>query len=127
MNAYLLYMESTQSTRKLTHVDFRIELAKSLLQEAGEPIADTPPDPSSRSEAVPDPLRLLGIHFPEKVPPTASGRPGQLECAVCSKKKGRRKVSTTYRCKSCIKALCVVPCFELYHSHINPTRHIEQV
>ena len=127
VNAYLLYMESTQSTRKLTHVDFRIDLAKSLLQEAGEPIADTPPDPSSRTEAAPDPLRLLGRHFPEKVPPTASGRPGQLECAVCSKKKGRRKVSTTYRCKSCKKALCVVPCFELYHSHINPTRHIEQV
>ena len=31
VNAYILYKESTQSTRKLTHVNFRVELAKGLL------------------------------------------------------------------------------------------------
>ena len=125
VNAYILYIESTQASRKLSHADFRIQLAKQLLQEAGEPIPETPPEPSSQSEAVPSSLRFSGRHFPEKVPPTASGRLGQLECVVCSKKRGRGKVTTTYRCKTCKKALCVTPCFELYHTHTDPTRHIQ--
>ena len=29
-------------------------------------------------------------------------------------KKGRKRVTTTYRCKQCKVPLCVVPCFELY-------------
>ena len=125
VNAYVMYTESTQSARKLSHVNFRIELAKGLLQQAGEEI-DVSSQFASRCEAVPPPLRLTGRHFPE-VPRTATGRPAQLECVVCSKQKGRGKVTTTYRCKSCIKALCVVPCFELYHTTSNPTRHIEVI
>jgi len=129
VNAYILYSESRQSSRKLTHVNFRVELAKGLLGQAGEEIEALSADPATQSavrgEAAPLPLRLTGRHFPEKVPPTASGRPGQLECVVCSKKKGRGKVTTTYKCKQCVKALCVVPCFELYHTCAEPTRHIQ--
>ena len=77
VNAYILYSQSTQSSRKLTHVNFRIELAKGLFQQAGEEIEALSIDPSlqsvSRSEAVPPPLRMTGRHFPEKVPPTPSG------------------------------------------------------
>ena len=127
VNAYILYTQSTQSSRELSHVDFRIEIAKGLLREAGERLLQTPTEPSSRSEHIPEPLRLFGKHFPEKVPPTGSGRPGQLECVVCSKKRGRGKVTTTYRCKTCKKAVCIVPCFELYHTYTDPTRHLEIV
>ena len=131
VNAYILYSQSTQSSRKLTHVNFRIELAKSLFQQAGEEIEALSIDPSlqsgSRSEAVLPPLRMTGRHFPEKVPPTPSGRPPQLECALCSRKKGRSRVTTTYRCKTCVKALCIVPCFELYHTCVEPTRHLQPI
>ena len=127
MNAYILYTQSSQSTRNVTHVGLRIELAKGLLQQAGELIEALSPTTQSagRSEAVPPPVRLMGRHFPEKVPPTTSGRPGQLECVVCSKKRGRGKVTSTFRCKTCLKGLCIVPCFELYHTCADPTRHIE--
>ena len=131
VNAYILYSQSTQSSRKLTHVNFWIELAKGLFQQAGEEIEALSIDPSSqsgsRSEAVPPPLRMTGRHFPEKVPPTPSGRPAQLECALCSRKKGRSRVTTTYRCKTCVKALCIVPCFELYHTCVEPTRHLQPI
>ena len=131
VNAYILYSQSTQSSRKLTHVNFRIELAKGLFQQADEEIEALSIDPSSqsgsRSEAVPPPLRMTGRHFPEKVPPTPSGRPAQLECALCSRKKGRSRVTTTYRCKTCVKALCIVPCFELYHTCVEPTRHLQPI
>ena len=128
VNAYTLYTESTQSSRKLTHINFRIELAKGLLQQAGVEIeALSGDDSAGQCEVVPPPLRLTGKHFPEKVPSTASGRPGQLECVVCSNKRGRGKVTSTYRCKTCKKALCVVPCFELYHTCTDPTRHIQTI
>ena len=110
-------------------MNFRVELAKGLLGQAGEEIEALSADPAThsavRGEAAPPPLHLTGRHFPEKVPPTASGRPGQLECVVCSKRKGRGKVTTTYRCKQCVKALCVVPRFELYQTCAEPTRHIQ--
>ena len=32
VNAYIMYTHSQQSSKKLTHVQFRIELAKQLLQ-----------------------------------------------------------------------------------------------
>ena len=131
VNAYILYSQSTQSSRKLTHVNFRIELAKGLLQQAGEEIEALSTDPrlqsGTRSDAIPPPLRMVGRHFPEKAPPTPSGRPAQLECALCSRKKGRCRVTTTYRCKTCVKALCIVPCFELYHTFIEPTRHLQPI
>ena len=56
-----------------------------------------------RVEAVPPPPPL-GRHFPEKEPP---GSFGQLECVACSKR-GMGRVTTTYRCKACKKALCTV-------------------
>jgi len=69
-------------------VNFQVQLAKGLLGQAGEEIEALCADPATQSavrgEAVPPPLRLTGRHFPETVPPTASGRPGQLElwCAA---------------------------------------------
>ena len=81
---------SRHSRHVSSHVNFRIELAKGLLQQAGEEIEALSIDPrlqsGTRSEAIPPPLRMVGRHFPEKAPPTPSGRPAQLECALCSKK-----------------------------------------
>ena len=113
VNAYILYTQSTQASRKLSHVDLRIQLARELLQKAGAVVPDAQSEPSSRCEVVPSPTRLSGRHFPEKVPPTASGRAGKLECTVCSRKRGRGKVTSTYRCEVCKKGQCIVPCFEL--------------
>ena len=122
VNAYVLYVLSEQSARKLDHKHFRIELAKQLLGDDAPPI-----QPRSRVNALPPPARLTERHFPEKVAQCTSGRPSQPVCVVCSNKRGRGKKTTTYQCKQCKLPMCVVPCFELYHTKVDPVRHLEQV
>ena len=123
MNAYILYRLSEQSGRKLDHKHFRIELVKQLL---GGTDGHTHP-PIRHLNALPPAARLTERHFPEKVPPCTSGRPSQPVCVVCSNKKGRGKKTTTYQCKDCKLPLCIIPYFELYHTKVDPVRHLEQV
>ena len=123
VNAYILYLLSPCSGRRLTHAQFRIELAKQLLMETvEESTAEQQRGPHSNPN--PPSSRLTGRHFPGKVSPTASGRQSRPDCVVCSRKKGRGRVSTTYKCKQCHLPMCVVPCFELYHTKNNPERYL---
>jgi hypothetical protein len=41
----------------------------------------------------------------------------QLHCHLCSSR-GQRK-GTAYKCARCDVGLCVVPCFEEYHTKVN--------
>lgn len=102
---------------KLNHENFRIQLAIQLLEEA----ATTPPPPLLH----PPPFaRLTERHFPEKVPPRVTGQAAQPECVVCTKQKGRGRKTTTYQCKQCKLPMCIVPCFELYHTKTDPRRYL---
>ena len=120
VNAYILYRLSVQDGRKLDHKQFRIELAKQLLGNA-----DSHTDPPNHFNVLPPPAQLTERHFLEKVQPCTSGRPSQHACVVCSNKKGRGR-KTTYQCKQCKLPMCIVP-FELYHTKVDPIRHLEQV
>ena len=70
--------------------------------------------------------RLTGRHFMEKIPPTNHKENVQRKCKVCSKRAAYEKQhgltvtckrkESTYQCKTCKVALCVVPCFEIYHT-----------
>ena len=66
------------------------------------------------------PTRLTERHFPVYIPPTSTMASPQRECRVCgaSKKDGKRiRKQTRYMCASCGGiALCVVPCFQRYHT-----------
>ena len=117
VNAFILYTESNQPGTKLNHENFRIQLAIQLLEEA----ATTPPPPLLH----PPPFaRLTERHFPEKVPPRVTGQAAQPECVVCTKQKGRGRKTTTYQCKQCQLPMCIVPCFELYHTKTDPCRYL---
>jgi len=107
----------------LDHKQFRIELAKQLLGDAD---GHTNP-PSRRLNALPPVARLTERHFIEKVPPCTSGRTSQPVCVACSNKRGRGKKTTTYQCKQCKLPMCVIPCFELYHTKVDPVRHLDQM
>ena len=124
VNAYILYRLLVQPGRKLDHKHFRIELAKQLL---GSAESDTHIHRPSRMNALPPPARLTERHFPAKVPPCASGRLSQPVCVVCSNKKGRGKKRTTFCCKQCKLPMCPVPCFELYHTKLDPAHHLDEV
>ena len=121
LNAYILYQQ--QQVKKCTHEQFQIELARQLLVKYG---GQTPASLSSpQSSLLPTSSRLTGRHFPERTPDANNGRPTQSQCRVCCWRKGRKRVTTTYRCKQCQVPLCVVPCFELYHTHSDPTRYLQ--
>ena len=63
--------------------------------------------------------RLSERHFPDKVPPTASGGIGKKKCKVCASDGVRRE--TVYYCAECPSqpGLCVVGCFRRYHTSLN--------
>ena len=123
VNAYILYLMTPCSGKRLTHAQFRVELARGLLMESVTPTHDEQPrgphpDPNPPSH------RLTGRHFPGKLGLNPSGQLSRPDCIVCSRKKGKGRKSTTYECKQCHLPMCVVPCFELYHTRANPERYL---
>ena len=119
VNAYILYLLTPCSGRRMTHKEFRVQLAKELLMESSKQVEDQGRGP----HPMPNPpcYRLTGQHFPAKVGLTPSGQPSQPLCVVCSEKKRK---TTTYKCKQCDLPLCIIPCFELYHTKADPARYI---
>ena len=95
VNAYILYSLSSQTGKKLSHMQFRVQLAKQLLVEASHFISSSNEHLGSQSSqsslsstsSLPPISRLTERHFLGKIPPRANGNPGQRDCIVCSKKK----------------------------------------
>ena len=106
VNAYILYCYNTPKREQLTHLQFRLAVASSLLCDA-QPIPPPQHIPSPAAANVP--LRLTGRHFPE---PTG-GRP---DCKVCSDRMTGKRKQTKWQCKTCKVSLCIHPCFERYHT-----------
>jgi hypothetical protein len=124
VNSYVLY-SSVHSSRKLTHEQFRIELAKELLLQASVKVADDMPACHGRLQRpLPPQARLTERHFPSHLPSTPSGRRGQKECVVCSKKRGHGRKTTSFMCNQCQHPMCIIPCFELYHTKVDPVRYL---
>ena len=114
---------SEQPNRHLSHKDFRITLVRELLtkySEMNEFVTGT----RSHHKSLPPPTRLIERHFPDKNHLTPAGKPSQLNCQVCSGRRGNGHKTTIYRCNECDIALCIVPCFRLYHTYTDPTRYI---
>ena len=109
----------------MTHVQFRIELATNLLTLAGEDTALTHGSPHGPlAHPLPSSARLTERHFPSTIGKTG-GKSIQRDCTVCSQRKGRGRKTTVYKCKECDLPMCVVPCFELYHTKKDPARYLD--
>ena len=121
VNAYILYKMSVQS-KHLSHKDFRVTLAKELLLKYSD--VTTGSNPSRNRSSLPPPARLCERHFPDRNPVSSGGSPTQLECVVCSYKKGNGRKRTIYSCNECKVPLCIVPCFRLYHTYVDPARYL---
>ena len=98
---------------KHTHRDFRLLLVRNLIEEAGKsqdrPTPRLVGRPSSGAKNV---LRLKSRH--NKHWPVKSTQLRYRLCSSC----GQRK-RTVYKCARCDVGLCVVPCFEEYHTKVN--------
>ena len=108
VNCYLLHVEVTGA--RLTLLDFRLKLVAALLESSALPAYRRRGHPRSLDS----PARLLRRRFPSYLPATEAKERPQRRCIVCSSK-GNRK-DTRYQCETCSVSLCIVPCFEDYHT-----------
>jgi hypothetical protein len=110
LNSWILF---SSYGAKYTHRDFRLLLVRNLIEEAGKsqdrPTPRLIARPSSGAKNV---LRFESCH--NKHWPAKST---QLCCCLCSSC-GQRK-RTVCKCARCEVGLCVVPCFEEYHTKVN--------
>ena len=122
-NAYILYKKFT--TDPVPHDTFMEMLANTLILSSvqSRTLAVTRPRAPS---VVNDTNRLDSRHFPSYIGKNAT-KNGSKMCAICNfgKKtiiaKGYKGTTlsrklTSYMCKPCNIPLCIVPCFELYHT-----------
>ena len=99
---------------KCTHKDFRLLLVRNLIAETGRshyhPIPSLVGRPSAAAANV---MRLdsrHNQHWPVK-------HKNNIRCRVCSERGQRKK--TINKCAKCDVGLCVVPCFDDYHTKTN--------
>ena len=115
LNGYLLYKKSTQ--HPILQRVFRRELVKQFVEAS----QCTSNETRGRKVQSADLLkRLTDRHFITHLPATPKRLHAKKHCVVCLKRQ------TTYCCKQCKTALCVEPCFELYHTksdYVHAYRH----
>ncbi|UYV61742.1 hypothetical protein LAZ67_1006248 [Cordylochernes scorpioides] len=110
LNAYSLYLVNTGKRPSLA--EFHINLIGQIIEKYHEARVQVHRGRPSTSED--RPLRLIERHFPSLVPPTEKKKNPTRYCRVCGANKKRKE--SRYMCKDCDVALCVVPCFETFHT-----------
>ena len=134
LNAHILHKKYSDS--KIMHWQFRIQLVKHMLSNAQQqPWGIVPvPDP------VDSPPCLVDKHFIEPIPGKEGGRrkhPSHA-CFICNVSKEalsdaglgnsyKPKKFTSYWCSICKCALCIDPCFRLYHTEKDYTSEIIKI
>lgn len=117
LNCYLLFKKQNPGS-KCSHIDFRLQLITRLLAEHHNP-AELPRR-GRPSHDLGNPLRLTERHFPKILAPNDGKANPTRKCKVCcshTDKDGKKtRKETRYYCANCDVALCVTPCFELYHT-----------
>ncbi|CAF3240747.1 unnamed protein product [Rotaria sp. Silwood2] len=110
-NSYLLYKMKTR--KKLQFIDFRLQLIREILQ-----VYSTPKPTTGRHMLGSNPTRLTARHFPSLVPQTTDRQNPQKICVVCAhaSRRPKQRTDSRYMCKDCNVGLCVIGCFEEYHT-----------
>ena len=127
VNTYQFYKQTEVQKGKspMTHSKFRRELCKDLTSLV--PMPTLSPRQKNACIGDTDVLRLTARHFPS--PLATKMKDGKQitvrrQCFVCSSIKQRKDVC--FECSSCKKALCVSPCFQIYHTNVDYKRARER-
>lgn len=108
-NSYCLYKFKTKKILPMS--EFHLALIAELLQTYPRSMETVS---FVTSESL---LRLTERHFPTLHKSDKANRKNPMRrCAVCSKRDKRR--CSRYCCKQCNVGLCIVPCFEMYHTQL---------
>ena len=130
LQAYLLYKQ--KSSQPVKHRVFRRDLVTQIVQSTN--IA--PPKPKGRPRKEPQNLQRVEKnpeeqHFLERIPTADNKAQLYRQCIVCTE--GMVKALTSlgrdiprrpghnsqYQCDTCHQALCVTPCFKIYHTKVD--------
>jgi hypothetical protein len=95
---------------KFSHRDFRLALVRNMVDHAGRNPCH-PQRPVSRTPALSSTRGRLESAKNDHWPTTSTAR---LKCRVCYSRGKRRDVGT--KCKKCNVGLCILGCFEDYHT-----------
>ncbi|CAH2100874.1 unnamed protein product [Euphydryas editha] len=123
VNSFLLYTTNKRVHNPLFQLHFRLSLARGLINgytsikrslESEPQYLKKKPKMSNNSQkkiGVDKEIRLsnVGIHKHEKIETWR-------RCRMCSTKTNNKR--SKIQCSTCKVALCVVPCFDLFHSSI---------
>jgi hypothetical protein len=110
-NSYLLYKINTR--KKMRFADYRLQLIRGMLETYS-----TPKLTIGRPAVTYPPTRLTARHFPCLIPQTTQRKAPQKFCVVCAHtdRRLRKRTNTRYMCKDCDVGLCIVDCFEEFHT-----------
>ncbi|XP_049870081.1 piggyBac transposable element-derived protein 4-like [Pectinophora gossypiella] len=115
LNCYIIYTKQPLC-KVLTHRQFRMAVAEGLLNRFPRPLVDHPPARVVMSDVI----RLDGNdHYPGYTPEmdnVQNRKHVRRRCVCCTIRRQRSDVTTL--CKKCNVALCIVPCFEQYHTQV---------
>lgn len=106
VNAYIIFKKANDQN-KLCPGKFRHQVIDGILEDWTPPTIQ-----QARPVKAALPIRMTGKHFPDKYQ-NKRHKPG---CEVCSDRKTGQRHQTSYRCKECDVPLCIVPCFEKFHT-----------
>ena len=105
VNGFIVYRKASE-LNKLNPKQFRQAVIDGLLKNWQPPRKKV-----GRPSLLPE-LRLTERHFPDKY----ENPKFKPECRACSDRQAGRRVQTRFFCKQCAVPLCIVPCFERYHT-----------
>lgn len=109
-NAYIIY-KKLNPERKISHLEFRKQLINELISFHCH---GTHHNKTGRKNSHPLPLRLIERHFAQRYRGQGKKKNPQISCVV-RKSRAKRK-DTTFICPICDVGLCIIPCFEMYHT-----------
>ena len=110
LNAHILYQKSGGVNARLP---FILNLVEKLIEKYKEKVQKRKGRPSLGDTT----LRLTARHFMTRIPPTPKKEYPKRKCHVCTARGVRKE--TSHHCVECDKALCIVPCFQIYHTVLN--------
>ena len=111
-NCFIL-KQKVSSSNSITHLEFRKKLILSLVEMHHQGYAT----PKRGRPVIVDVARLNERHFVKSVPSTEGRANRSRKCKVCALNGVRR--DSRYQCSDCDVGLCVVPCFEIFHTRKN--------
>jgi hypothetical protein len=102
VNAHIICSKYVPGLENIKPADFRIDVVRQIFEKHPYNNANEAREPRVRNLG-----RLVGSH-------TRIGRGSQRECVVC--RKNGNRVRTNYFCERCEVALCIVDCYDRYHT-----------